>query len=112
MAAAVVSDVEASNPSPGSLDDAALPCCPDGGTAAVVAPDYFVCSNRSVRTISYANGRAANDQSIPSDEYYGEVTLLAFHRLSVVMDVRNCARIRKYQNESLIRVPFIFEWIL
>lgn len=96
MVAAAVFDAASSNPSPNLMDDAALPCFPDDeiAAAAVVAVavllDYFAYSNRSVRTISCARDRAANDQWIPSDEYYGEVTLLAFHRLSVAMDARNC----------------------
>lgn len=96
MAAAAVFDVVASNLSPNSLDDAASPCCPDGeiavaaAAAAAVLPDCFVYLNRWVQTISCASDRVANDQSILSDEYYGEVMLLAFHRLLVAADDRNC----------------------
>lgn len=89
--AAPVSDVAVSNLSPNLWDDAASPCCPDDGIVAVaVSPDWFACSNRSAQTINSVRDRVANDQSIPSGEYYGEATLLAFQRLLVAMGVRNC----------------------
>lgn len=91
MMAAAVSDVAASNPGPSSWGDVAWPCCPgDGMVVAAVLPDCFACSNRLAPTTNCGRDRVANDQSIPSGEYYGEVTLLAFHRLLVAVDARNC----------------------
>lgn len=104
MMAAAVFDVAASNPGPSLWDDVAWPCCPDDGIAAVaVSPDCFACLNRSAQTTNCVRDRVANDQSIPSGEYYGAVTLLAFHRLLVAVGARNCnsSKKKKYFQETL-----------
>lgn len=97
MAAVAVFDAVVSNLNPNSLDDVALPCCPDDGTAAAAAVavwlGYFAYSNRSVQMISCAYDHVTNELSILNDEYYGEATLSVFHHLSVAMDVQNCNRI-------------------
>lgn len=86
-------DAAASSPSPNLLGGVASPCCLGDEIAAVVAA-AAVWTDRSGQTIDCGRDRVVIDQSIPNDEYYGEATLLAFHRLLVAMDVRSCIKQR------------------
>lgn len=94
MAAVAACDAAASSLSPNLLDGVASPCCLGDGIAAAAAA-AVVWPDRSGRTIDCGRDRVANDQSIPNDEYYGEATLLAFHRLLVAMDVRSWMKRRE-----------------